>query len=205
MDSSRKLVFAGAPAPAQAGNRQPPRIHQDRMILGFRHAIYLAQQAVIAYQAVQSFRPPTVAVYEATRQAACSVCACMCTKKALSVVADHLYTLLASKDTEPLALQRPGAQPGPSAYIWLCMPADATFGAWKLSSKHRAIQQQLQQLHVTACKYQDQMWVLTVKPWLAIVMPSQCIWPHVLESCSGSCSSQTSFLVKHCHQSLLMR
>ena len=40
----------------------------DRMAIGLKHAIYLAEQAARAYVAVQGSRPPTVTVYEAARQ-----------------------------------------------------------------------------------------------------------------------------------------
>lgn len=60
------VAYVGTPAPTING--RPPRLQQDRIVIGFQHATHLAQQAASAYQAVQGLTPPTVAVYEATRQ-----------------------------------------------------------------------------------------------------------------------------------------
>lgn len=60
------LIHAGA-GPT-SNNRRVPNIEMDRMAIGLKHAIYLAEQAARAYAAVQGSRPPTVAVCEAARQ-----------------------------------------------------------------------------------------------------------------------------------------
>ena len=61
-----QLLFAGA-SQLPAG-RQPLKIHLDRMVVGYKHAIRLTEQAAFAYQAVIGLCPPTVRVLEATRQ-----------------------------------------------------------------------------------------------------------------------------------------
>lgn len=57
-----------AGAPQLPTGRQPPKIHLDRMVLGYKHAIHLAEQAAFAFGAVKGLCPPTVRVLEAIRQ-----------------------------------------------------------------------------------------------------------------------------------------
>ena len=59
------LIVSAGPT---SSNRRIPNIQMDRMAIGLKHAIHLAEQAAQAYEAVHALRAPTVAVYEAARQ-----------------------------------------------------------------------------------------------------------------------------------------
>ncbi len=50
-----------------APNRRPAKPFMDATVIGLQHAKHLAEQSARAYQVVQGLRPPTVAVYQATR------------------------------------------------------------------------------------------------------------------------------------------
>ena len=60
--------------PSQGGKRSL----QEPVVKGLLEAVSLAERCEGAYQQIQALRAPTVAVFEATRQACVPMHACLC-------------------------------------------------------------------------------------------------------------------------------
>ena len=68
-DSKLARFIAAVGEVRQAPGRKPVKPFMDATVIGLQHAKRLAEQAARAYQVVQGLRPPTLAVFQATRSA----------------------------------------------------------------------------------------------------------------------------------------
>ena len=71
LDDNFKLtsINAGGGEVQPHPGRKPTKPFLDATVIGLQHAMRLAEQSARAYQAVQGLRPPTLAVFQATRSA----------------------------------------------------------------------------------------------------------------------------------------